>query len=80
MAVERVPIKSLTLDGLGEHLKDLGQPSYRAGQVLQWIYGRRVGAFSEMSDLPATLRAQLAEEFVFDEMKVVRTLGSKDPT
>ena len=80
MAVERVPIKSLTLDGLGEHLKDLGQPSYRAGQVLQWIYGRRVGAFSEMSDLPATLRAQLAEEFVFDEMKVVRTLGSKDTT
>jgi 23S rRNA (adenine2503-C2)-methyltransferase len=80
MAVERVPIKSLTLDGLGERLKDLGQPSYRAGQVLQWIYGRRVGAFSEMSDLPASLRAQLAVEFVFDEMKVVRTLGSKDTT
>ncbi|MEI8106766.1 MAG: 23S rRNA (adenine(2503)-C(2))-methyltransferase RlmN [Verrucomicrobiota bacterium] len=78
--MERVPIKSLTLDGLGERLKELGQPSYRAGQILQWIYGRRVGAFSEMSDLPASLRAQLAEEFVFDEMKVVRTLGSKDTT
>ena len=80
MVVERVPIKSLTLDGLGERLKELGQPSYRAGQILQWIYGRRVGAFSEMSDLPAPLRTQLAEEFVFDEMKVVRTLGSKDTT
>ncbi len=73
-------IKSLTLEELGERLHALGQPAYRAKQVMQWIYGKRVGAFSEMSDLPAPLRQQLATEFSFSGLEPIRTLGSKDTT
>ena len=80
MADERKPIKSLTLDELGQHLAALGQPAYRAKQVMEWIYEKRVKAFEGMSNLPAALRAQLAAEFVFDDLKPVRTLGSEDTT
>lgn len=73
-------IKSLTLDEVGERLKALGQPAYRAKQVAQWIYGKRVKSFAEMSDLPAGLRQQLATEFDFSGLEPVRTLGSKDTT
>ncbi len=73
-------IKSLTLDEVGERLKALGQPAYRAKQVAQWIYGKRVKSFAEMSDLPAALRQQLAAEFDFSGLEPVRTLGSKDTT
>ena len=80
MPDERTPIKSLTLEELGTRLAVLGQPAYRAKQVMEWIYGKRVKAFEGMSNLPAALRAQLAGEFVFDDLKPVRTLGSEDTT
>jgi 23S rRNA (adenine2503-C2)-methyltransferase len=73
-------IKSLTLDELGERLRALGQPAYRAKQVMQWIYGRRVKSFAEMSDLPTGLRQQLAAEFGFSGLEPIRTLGSLDTT
>jgi len=73
-------IKSLTLDEVSERLHALGQPGYRAKQVMQWIYGKRVKSFAEMSDLPAGLREQLANELAFSGLEPVRTLGSKDTT
>jgi hypothetical protein len=75
-----MPIKSLTLDELGVRLAALGQPAYRAKQVVQWLYEKRVKSFTEMSDLPAALRARLGEAFSFDELEVVRVLGSGDTT
>lgn len=80
MADQPLPIKSLTLDELGTRLAALGQPAYRATQVMEWIYGKRVKAFDGMSNLPAALRAELGAEFVFDDLKPVRTLGSEDTT
>jgi 23S rRNA (adenine2503-C2)-methyltransferase len=75
-----IPIKSLTLDELQECLTALGQPAYRARQVTQWLYGKRVDSFERMSDLPATLRERLAQEFHFDQLQLVRALGSEDTT
>src|SRR6478735_5734443 len=71
-------IKSLTLEEVGERLRAVGQPGYRAKQVMQWIYGKRVPSFAEMSDLPAGLRQQLGSEFAFSGLEPVRTLGSLD--
>jgi 23S rRNA (adenine2503-C2)-methyltransferase len=79
-AESRIPIKSLLLEELQERLAALGQPAYRAKQVAQWIYGKRAKSFAGMSDLPAALRQQLEETFQFDELAVVRVLGSEDTT
>ncbi len=38
-------------------------PAYRARQILQWIFHRRAEALDAMTDLPAALRRDLAEEF-----------------
>jgi 23S rRNA (adenine2503-C2)-methyltransferase len=80
MAATRTPIKSLTLEEIGLRLSTLGEPPYRARQVAQWLYRRRARSFDEMSDLPATLRRRLHEEFVFDALDPVRVLGSDDTT
>jgi len=77
---DKTPIKSLTLDELSARLAALGQPKYRAGQVMEWIYGKRVKAFAEMSNLPAALREQLDAKFAFDDLQSVRVLGSEDTT
>lgn len=54
-------IKSMTLEELGEYLKELGQPAFRAKQIFQWLH-RGVTSFEEMTNLSKTLRARLAEE------------------
>ncbi len=53
-------IKSMTESELTALFKSLGQPAFRAGQVFSWLH-RGVRSFDEMTDLPKTLRAQLAE-------------------
>jgi 23S rRNA (adenine2503-C2)-methyltransferase len=75
-----VPITSITLDEMTERLRALGQPAYRAKQVIEWIYDKRVRDFESMSNLPAALREQLAAEFQFSTLEVVRVLGSEDTT
>src|SRR5689334_21953790 len=74
------PIKSLSLEELQQRLSALGQPGYRAKQVMQWLYEKRAASFEQMSDLPASLRQQLAAELNFDKLEVIRSLGSNDTT
>jgi 23S rRNA (adenine2503-C2)-methyltransferase len=51
-----------------------GEPAYRARQVRRWLLQGRARDFAEMSDLPRSLRAALAQEFVAfgGELEVVR--------
>jgi len=79
-APARPLIKSLTLEEVSACLQALGQPAFRPKQLMQWIYGKRVKSFAEMSDLPAALREQLAGEFAFSGLEPIRTLGSRDTT
>jgi len=76
----KTPIHSVTLPELQVKLGELGQPAYRAKQVLEWLYPKRAKAFAEMSNLPASLREQLDATFGFETLELVRKLGSEDTT
>ena len=76
IAAAKIDIKSLPLD----ELKQIAEPSYRAGQIADWLYKKRASSFEEMTDLPQALRAQLADRFSFDKIDIVRVLGSHDTT
>ncbi|MBA3544014.1 MAG: 23S rRNA (adenine(2503)-C(2))-methyltransferase RlmN [Chthoniobacterales bacterium] len=73
-------IKSLALDDLAAYFAARGEPAYRAKQVADWLYEKRVTSFDAMTDLPAATRAGLAAEFDFVRPEVVRVLGAKDTT
>jgi 23S rRNA (adenine2503-C2)-methyltransferase len=75
-ASAEIDIKSLQL----EELRSLAQPSYRARQITDWLYKKRVNSFAEMTDLPQALRGKLAADFSFERIDVVRVLGSTDTT
>jgi 23S rRNA (adenine2503-C2)-methyltransferase len=79
-AADKIEVKSLLLNELQEEIHKLGEPSYRAGQVADWLYQKRVKSFDEMTDLSRHLRAQLAKQFAFSNINVVRVLGSRDST
>ncbi len=76
----KIDIKSLRLEELQEKLDELGEPKYRAGQIADWLHKKRVTSFDEMTDLPQSLRAELARQFSLDKIDIVRVLGSKDST
>jgi 23S rRNA (adenine2503-C2)-methyltransferase len=76
----RESIYGTTLSGLGECMREWGQPAYRASQVLEWLYAKRVEGFAQMSSLPSVLRAALAERFEFEALEPVRVLGAEDTT
>jgi 23S rRNA (adenine2503-C2)-methyltransferase len=79
-AFDKVEVRSLLINELQEELHKLGEPSYRAGQIADWLYKKRVKSFDEMTDLPRELRAKLANQFAFSKLDVVRVLGSHDTT
>lgn len=55
-----IELRSLYLEELTELMQELGEPAYRAKQIFSWLY-RSVTSFEEMSNLPNSLRARLAE-------------------
>src|SRR5437660_5987523 len=73
-------IRSLQLDELEKAVERVGQPSYRARQIADWLYQKRIQSFDEMTDLPRDFRVGLAAEFTFAKLDVVRVLGSRDTT
>ena len=73
-------IQSLRLEDLEANFVAHGEKKYRAKQLADWLYKKRAESFAEMSDLPAALRARLADEFAFENLEQVRLLGSEDTT
>jgi 23S rRNA (adenine2503-C2)-methyltransferase len=74
------PLAGLDDVELADRLKALGQPAYRAAQVLRWYYERLADSFEAMTDLPASLRAMLPEHFTPYQTQVARTLRDADGT
>ena len=64
-------IKSMTQPELAALLKELGQPGFRAKQVYSWLH-KGVRSYDEMTDLPQSLRQQLAESYPICPPEVVR--------
>ena len=76
----KIDIKSVLLNELQGDVRDLAEPSYRAGQITDWLYKKRVDSIEKMTDLPQSLRERFAEKFSFSRIDVVRVLGSRDTT
>ena len=73
-------IRSLTEEELKAQFKEWGQPEYRVGQLLQWLYGHRVTNWDAMTNLPKALREQLLNSYSLHALELVRRQGSRDTT
>lgn len=79
-ALGKPSIYSLLVEELAAHLTTAGQPPYRAKQITDWLYKKRVTSWDAMTDLPQELRARLQTDFELPNADVVRVLGSADTT
>jgi 23S rRNA (adenine2503-C2)-methyltransferase len=67
------------LERLHDTLAAAGEPAFRARQVWRWTATGAPG-YDAMTDLPAGLRARLAEEVPFSTLRLVREAHAKDGT
>ncbi|MFN3344238.1 MAG: 23S rRNA (adenine(2503)-C(2))-methyltransferase RlmN [Chloroherpetonaceae bacterium] len=70
-------LKSLSLSELQNELAQLGEPAFRAEQVMEWVY-RGVLNFSDMTNLPKALRQKLSENFFISRLVPSFVSGSAE--
>jgi 23S rRNA (adenine2503-C2)-methyltransferase len=69
----------MDLEALSGFLESRGEPAYRATQVWRWTAGG-ASAYDAMTNVPASLRAQLTEHVPFSTLAVERQSESRDGT
>ncbi len=66
---------------LEQLLIEMGEPKFRAKQLFEWIHGKHAADFTEMTNLPKTLRERLESTAKLPRTEAVRKLVSqKDGT
>lgn len=73
-------IYNLRLEALKQWLKDNGESAFRADQIYDWLYVKRVSSFEEMNNLSKPLRQKLAAHFELQGLKEITRQTSADGT
>ncbi|WEK52847.1 MAG: 23S rRNA (adenine(2503)-C(2))-methyltransferase RlmN [Candidatus Cohnella colombiensis] len=73
-------IYDYTLEQIQDWVKEHDEAAFRAGQIFDWLYVKRVVSFEEMTNLPASLRDKLNDSFRFVTLNEITKLNSKDGT
>ncbi|MCK9493964.1 MAG: 23S rRNA (adenine(2503)-C(2))-methyltransferase RlmN [Dehalococcoidia bacterium] len=68
----------LSLEDLEAELASWGEPAFRAKQIAQWALRHGATTFEEMTNLPAALRARLAEAFEIATLPVIAERTADD--
>lgn len=78
--MEKVGIKSLSFNELEEKMIELGEKKFRAVQIYEWLYKKRVYSFFDMLNLKEELREVLDRVFYIEKLEIIDKLVSSDGT
>lgn len=70
-------IKSLNFEQLKEEVARMGEKSFRASQLYDWMHVKLAESYEEMTNLPAAFRAKLAQEYPLTVARPVREQTSR---
>jgi len=77
---QKPSIYSLQLSELKEWLKEQNEKAFRAEQIFDWLYKKRVSDFAQMSNLSKNLRDSLSEHFTLTTLNTLIQQESADGT
>jgi 23S rRNA (adenine2503-C2)-methyltransferase len=78
--IKKTSIYSLQLHELKEWLTNNGEKPFRAEQIYDWLYKKRVSSFEDMNNLSKSLRDKLSDSFQITTLKTVIKQSSSDGT
>jgi 23S rRNA (adenine2503-C2)-methyltransferase len=76
----KVNLKELSGDEISTLMKSLGEPQYRARQLLHWLYSQNAASISDISVFSKALRSALSELAYISRIKTEKRLKDKDGT
>lgn len=65
-------IYNYSLEDLQNYFEEIGESKFRAGQVFDWLYIKRVKSFDLMTNLKKDLIKHLKENFSMGELKIIK--------
>ena len=75
-----VDLKDLSLREMENLISQLGERSYRALQIFEWVFQKNAGDIKEMTNLPLKLRNSLGELACITRLPITDKRVSKDGT
>ena len=70
----------LTREELAARFVAAGKPPFHAGQIVRWVYARRVADFADMTDLSKHMRDDLTGRYLVFASRVARDQRTPDGT
>ena len=80
MKPKKKDIRALTKEQLRDFFVANGDKSFRGNQVYEWLWGKVVHSFEDMTNISLTTREVLQENFVINHIEVDNIQRSKDGT
>ncbi|WP_066289225.1 23S rRNA (adenine(2503)-C(2))-methyltransferase RlmN [Bacillus sp. FJAT-29937] len=77
---QKPSIYSLQLHELKDWLAEMNEKTFRADQIFDWLYTKRVLSFDDMSNLSKGLREKLSDSFTLTTLKTIIQQQSSDGT
>lgn len=69
---EKIELKGMSLDKMGEYFESIGEKKFRASQVFNWMYNNMVTEIDEMINIPKAVKEILKDK------TTIRALELKD--
>ncbi|MCR4425307.1 MAG: 23S rRNA (adenine(2503)-C(2))-methyltransferase RlmN [Firmicutes bacterium] len=75
-----VDIRDMSVDECRSFFVSLGEPPYRANQVLEWVYHALASSYQEMTSIPTYLRRRLSEIAPLEGARVLARKKAREGT
>ncbi len=74
--MEKIDILSLSKEELAAEIAAMGEKSFRAKQIYEWLHVKKVTDFSQMSNISAQLQSRLNDKFCIKSLIIKKRLVS----
>jgi 23S rRNA (adenine2503-C2)-methyltransferase len=68
--IKKIDIRQLSLEELTSKLIDLGEKSFRAKQIYEWLWKKRATSFDQMTNLSLSLRNTIEDNFIINAIQL----------
>ena len=74
---KKTDILTMYLPELEEYFCSIGEKSFRAKQIFEWLHTKRVFDFSKMTNISTQLKTTLEKDFCINKLNILKKLESR---
>ncbi|MGN0973712.1 MAG: 23S rRNA (adenine(2503)-C(2))-methyltransferase RlmN [Bacilli bacterium] len=67
-----VSIYSLSLEDFENYFLSINEKKFKATQIFEWLYQKKVKTFDEMTNIKNEIREKLKQDFYFEDLEIIK--------